>query len=64
MEQETMIDLLRDSTHVNFDDAERIRMPTLVRGVPGFVEFRGMPWLRGLFVPQVKSGPSNNKPLH
>lgn len=43
MEQETVIDLLRDSTHVNFDDADRIRMQTWVRGMPGFVEFRGMP---------------------
>ena len=64
MEQETMIDLLGDSTHANFDDAERIRMPTIVKGLPGTVEYRGMPWLRGLFVPQVKSSPSNNKPLH
>ena len=55
MEQETMIDLLRDSTHVNFDNADRIRMPTLVRGSPGFVEFRGMPWLKGIFVPQPKA---------
>lgn len=64
MEQETIIELLSHSTHVNFDDADRIRMPTLVKGLPGTVEYRGMPWLRGLFVPQVKSCPSNNKPLH
>lgn len=55
MEQETIIDLLRDSTHVNFDNADKIRMPTLVRGMPGFVEFRGMPWLKGMFVPPPKA---------
>lgn len=55
MEQETIIDLLRDSTHVNFDDADRIRMQTWVRGMPGFVEFRGMPWLRGMFIPPPKA---------
>lgn len=55
MEQETMIDLLRDSTHVNFDNADRIRMPTWVKGAPSFVEFGGMPWLKGMFVPPPKA---------
>lgn len=63
MDSDTILELLGESTRVNFDDAERIRMPTLVRGLPGTVEYRGMPWLRGLFVPQIRIGPSNNKPL-
>lgn len=53
MEQETIIELLSNSTHVNFDNAERIRMPTIIRGMRGTVEYRGMPWLRGIFIPPV-----------
>ena len=53
MEQETIIELLSHSTHVNFDNAERIRMPTIIHGRQGTVEYRGMPWLRGIFIPLV-----------
>lgn len=53
MQHETVIELLSHSTHVNFDNAERIRMPTVIRGRQGTVEYRGMPWLRGIFIPPV-----------
>ena len=53
MEQETIIELLSNSTHVNFDNAERIRIHTIIRGMQGTVEYRGMLWLRGIFIPTV-----------
>ena len=52
MDNKTILELLRDSAHVNFDDADRIRVPELISGAPGVVEYRGMPWLRGMFAPQ------------
>lgn len=61
MDNNTILELLRDSTHVNFDDADRIRVPALVRGAPGIVEYRGMPWLRGMFAPQPKQEIINHR---
>lgn len=60
MEQKTMIDLLRYSTSASFDDADRIRVPTLIRGAPGTIEYRGMPWLRGMLAPQPNRGIINH----
>lgn len=40
-----------DRNSANFDTSMRIRMPRMIKGEPGFIEYRGMPWLRGLYAP-------------
>ena len=40
-----------DKNSANYDTSTRIRMPRIIKGSPGFIEYRGMPWLRGLYTP-------------
>lgn len=49
---EPMKDVLPDSTDrknmSNYDDSDRFRIPATVRGYPGFIEYRGMPWMKNI----------------
>jgi len=46
------IPLLPDAANqANYDPAPRFRIATLVCGQPGFVEYRGMPWMRNILRP-------------
>lgn len=45
---EVRIDYTDKRNMTNYDDADRFRIPATVRGYPGFIEYRGMPWMRNI----------------
>ena len=62
-----MKDILKDGfadevNCANYDTATRVKVPALVRGYPGFIEYRGMPWLRGMYSPVVAESPRRVNP--
>lgn len=54
MREKLMNDVRIDYTDkrniTNCNDAGRFRIPAMVRGHRGFIEYRGMPWMRNILM--------------